>query len=83
MSAIDFGGVSGETSGPDNPVTAAHGTLVGIVLMIIVLVFLVEVAGSSHEWAIAMGLLLLGPLMLYGMNNSNKFSSWVTENPIS
>jgi hypothetical protein len=72
------------TKGFDPPqLQGAHGVMVGIMLMVIVLVILVEVAGVSSKAAEATGLLLLGPLLLLGINNSDKFATWAGNNPIS
>lgn len=60
-----------------------HSVLIGVLLMIIVLVILVEVAGVSKNAAEATGLLLLGPLLILGFNNSAKFAGWVGDNPIT
>lgn len=72
------------SNGFDPPqLQGAHGVLIGCLLMIVVLVILVEVAGVSSKAAEATGLLLLGPLLLLGINNSSKFAAWAGNNPIS
>jgi hypothetical protein len=63
-------------------VDTEHRVLVGVMLMVIVLVILVEVAGANKSYAEATALLLLGPLLILGFNNSAKFASWVGNNPI-
>lgn len=59
----------------------AHKVLVGIVVLIVVLMLLVEGAGESHEWGVAIGLLLLGPVLLLGMNKGTQFSQWAANQP--
>ena len=63
-------------------ITPEHKVLVGVMLMVILLILLTEVAGVSSQWAEGVGLLLLGPLLILGFNNSAKFASWVGNNPI-
>lgn len=49
--------------------------------MIVMLVILTEVAGVNHDYAVIVGLLLLGPLLIEGMNHSQQFSTWLQNNP--
>lgn len=59
----------------------SHKVLIGIVIMIVMLVILTEVAGVNHDYAVIVGLLLLGPLLIEGMNHSQQFSTWLQNNP--
>lgn len=62
-------------------ILTSHKVLVGILFLVVVLVILVEGAGESHEWAVAIGLLLMGPLLMEGMNHASTFASWAKNNP--
>lgn len=75
-------------SGSGNAVSASsistsHKVLVGVLFLVVVLVILTEAAGESHEWAMGIGLLLMGPLLIEGMNNSARFASWAGNNPFN
>jgi hypothetical protein len=63
-----------------DPATS-HKVLVGIVIMIVMLIILTEVAGVNHDYAVLVGLLLLGPLLLEGMNHSQQLGAWLQNNP--
>lgn len=64
-------------------VTEAHKVMVGILILIVMLVIFVEVAGTSHNNAVMVGLLLLGPLLLLGFNHKSNLASWASSNPFN
>ncbi|MGH7239266.1 MAG: hypothetical protein ACREHG_04265 [Candidatus Saccharimonadales bacterium] len=59
----------------------AHKTLVGIGLMFLVLFVLVEIAGTSHNAAVVVELLLFGALLIQGMTHSTKLLSFTQSQP--
>lgn len=67
----------GSTTDPET----AHKVLVGILVLLIMLVILTEVAGSSHSAYTIVFLVMLGPLLLLGMNHATQLKSWVATNP--
>jgi hypothetical protein len=73
--------VTTTTNPNEGDVQTAHKVLVGILVMIVVLVILVEVAGTNHSWAVVAMLVLMGPLLLEGMNHSQQLAAWVSNQP--
>lgn len=66
---------------PATTADTAHKVLIGILVLVVVLMLLVEGAGESHEWGVGIGLLLLGPLLILGMEKGTQFSQWASGEP--
>lgn len=62
-------------------VDTGHKVLVGVLIMVVMLVIMTEVAGTSKQWATAALLLLAAPLMFEGFTHMGKLTTWAKQNP--
>lgn len=62
-------------------VTDAHKALVGIAVMLVVLVILVEIAGTSKHAATVVVLFMFGAIAVLGVTHSTTFAEWVKTKP--
>jgi hypothetical protein len=62
-------------------ITTSHKVLIGILLMLVVLVLITEVAGTNPQAGKLMLLLLAGPVLILGIKEGPKFSSFAAGEP--
>lgn len=69
--------------GSSGSASDAHKTLVSLGLIVVVMVLLVEVAGTSKTSGTNVLLLLLGIVMLLAVNQSARFGSFAAQYPFT